>query len=82
MNIYSVSEQKHQANFLLKIETIRLLKQYVPNKKQSAFVEELITRELKKQNFLTALKKAKGSWKNHRENSESFIRSLRESKRI
>ncbi len=74
--------QKRQANFVLKLETIQLLKMHVPNKKQSEFVEEVIIRELKKRNFLKILKKKTGGWKNHKEDTDKFIRSLRNSKRI
>lgn len=74
--------QKRQTNFVLKLDTIQMLKQYIPNKKQSEFVEEAIVKELSKRNFLSVMKKTKGSWSGHKENSDKFIRSLRESKRI
>ena len=73
---------KRQANFLLSEGTLELLKKYVPSKKQSEFVEEMVVRELKKRAFLKVLKKTTGGWKNHKEDTHAFIRSLRYSKRI
>ncbi len=73
---------KRQANFLLSIQTLALLKKQVPNRQQSEFVEETLAKALKKNAFKAAVKKSFGAWKNHTEDTEKFIRSLRESKRI
>lgn len=74
--------KKRQANFLITVQTLDLLKKQVPNRKQSEFVEETLIKALKKNAFLKAIKTSKGAWKNHEEDTEQFIRSLRSSKRI
>ena len=74
--------KKRQTNFLLTIETIHLLKDHIPARKQSEFVEQTLIKELKKKAFLKAIKSSKGAWKDHKEDTEQFIRSLRTSKRI
>jgi len=74
--------KKRQANFLITIETLHLLKDHVPARKQSEFVEQTLVKELKKKAFLKAIRTSKGAWKNHKEDTEQFIRSLRASKRI
>jgi hypothetical protein len=76
------ASQKRQANFLISVQTLTLLKQQVPPRKQSEFVEKTLAKELKKNAFLKVMKKVKGTWKNHEEDTYKFIRSLRESKRI
>mgnify|MGYP001604541546 CR=1 FL=1 len=81
-SIFDSIMQKLQANFLLSSNTIELLKSHVPNKKRSEFIEDIIIKELKKRNFLKVLKKSNGAWKKRDLDSESFIRSLRSSKRI
>lgn len=77
-----INLEKRQANFLFTVQTIDLLKIQVPPRKLSEFVEQAVVKELKKNQFLKALKASKGAWKNHKEDTETFIRSLRESKRI
>lgn len=83
--MYMTTEEltkKRQANFLLTIETIHLLKDHIPARKQSEFVEQTLVKELKKKSFLKAIKSSKGAWNAHTEDTELFIRSLRASKRI
>lgn len=74
--------KKRQANFLFTINTIHLLKDHIPNKKQSEFVEGAVLKELRKKAFLKAIKKSAGAWSKHKEDTRTFIRSLRASKRI
>ncbi|OGJ46288.1 hypothetical protein A3J23_02270 [Candidatus Peregrinibacteria bacterium RIFCSPLOWO2_02_FULL_48_14] len=77
-----VLKKKRQANFLITVQTLNLLKKQVPNKKQSEFVEQTLVKALKKNAFRDAVKNSFGAWKNHTENTEKYIRSLRESNRI
>lgn len=76
--------QKGQANFFISTHIIATLKQTVPPRELSIFVEQAIEKELKRRQFLHALKTSAGAWKkkDHPEKTESFIRSLRESRRI
>jgi hypothetical protein len=76
-------QQKSQANFLISTEVIKNLKTYVPNRKQSEFVEQAIVKELKKEQFHDALNTCAGAWKkkDHPKTTNTFIRSLRETKR-
>lgn len=76
------SAQKRQANFLITLPTLDLLKEQVPNRKQSEFVEETLLKALKKNAFKKALRTSFGAWKNHTEDTEAFIRSSRESNRV
>ena len=76
------STKKRQANFLITVQTLKLLKDKVPNRKQSEFVEQAVVKELKKSQFLEAIQTSRGAWKNHTEDTEKFIRSMRASKRI
>jgi hypothetical protein len=77
-----IKNEKRQANFLITIQTLHLLKKQVPNKKQSEFVEEILFKALKKNAFRKAIRSSMRAWKNHKEDTEKFIRSLRENKRI
>lgn len=76
--------QKHQANFLISVQVLQTLKANVPARKQSAFVEEVLEKALKKKQFLHVLSSVAGTWKtsDHPSSTENFIRSLRESKRL
>lgn len=68
---------------MISVEVIDDLRTFIPSKKQSMFVEQAITKELKRTQFQNALEKTAGTWKkkDHPEKTASFIRSLRESKR-
>lgn len=78
------SHQKGQANFFISTHIIATLKETVPHRELSLFVEEAIEKELKRRQFLQALETTPGAWKkkDHPEKTETFIRSLRESQRI
>lgn len=84
MKIFSQkSKEKAQANFLISVSVLKNLKNHVPARGRSQFVEGIIDKALKKNSFLEALEFSAGSWspKIHKENTGKFIRSLRESKR-
>ncbi len=74
--------KKRQANFLISIQTMDLLKKQVPNRKQSEFVEQTLVKALKKNAFREAMKTSFGAWSKHTEDTEKFIRSLRENDRL
>ncbi|MEK7085655.1 MAG: hypothetical protein AAB953_01420 [Patescibacteria group bacterium] len=80
---FQQSEEKAQANFFISVKVLKNLKNHVPARSRSQFVEGVIDKALKKSSFLQALDLSAGSWsaKNHKENTDKFIRSLRESKR-
>jgi len=77
------SQSKKQANFLISIAVIDTLKVCVPPRKQSEFVENAISRALRKEQFALALNESRGSWlaKDHPRKTADYIRSLRNSKR-
>lgn len=84
MKIFSKkSEEKAQANFLISVKVLKNFKNHVPARSRSQFVEEIIDKALKKDSFLHALDMSAGAWnaKNCKEDTDKFIRSLRESKR-
>lgn len=84
MKIFSQkSKEKAQANFLISVRVLKNFKNHVPARSRSQFVEEILDKALKKNNFLQALEFSAGSWslKTHMEDTDKFIRSLRESKR-
>lgn len=84
MNFFSrQSEEKAQANFFISVKVLKNLKNHVPARSRSQFVEEIIDKALKKNSFLKALDLSAGSWnsKDYKEDTSKFIRSLRESKR-
>lgn len=74
---------KRQANFFISVKVLQNLKETVPSRKQSQFVEEAIKKELQQKTFFKAMEECKGAWKDksHIGNTEKFIRKLRESKR-
>lgn len=78
------TSQKRQANFFISSNILENLKEQVPPRKQSEFVEQAIEKELKHRQFLEALEKCAGAWKDedHPEDTGKFIRALRESQRI
>ncbi len=80
---YQQSEEKTQANFFISVKVLKNLKNHVPARSRSQFVEEVIEKALKKRSFLEALSLSAGSWsgKNYEKDTAKFIRSLRESKR-
>lgn len=74
--------QKHQANFLISVRVLKILKKSVPPRKQSIFVEKAIEKALKKERFLNIIDEVAGAWEgNSHMSTEKFIRSLREAKR-
>lgn len=75
---------KKQANFFISSSVLMLMKKHVPRRQQSAFVEHAIQKELQHERFLDAIDRCAGTWKDkdHPIETEKFIRSLRESKRI
>lgn len=77
------SSKKQQANFFISVQIIQAMKETVPPREQSKFVEHAIEKELRRTQFLEALEASAGSWKkkDHRTSPDTFIRSLRESKR-
>lgn len=81
--ISSQSEEKTQANFFISVKVLKNLKTHVPARSRSQFVEEVIDKALRKNNFLNALELSAGSWsgKDYKQDTAKFIRSLRESKR-
>lgn len=72
---------KRQANFFISVKVLQNLKETVPSRKQSEFVEEAIKKELQQKTFLRAMEECKGAWKNMSGSTEKFVRKLRESKR-
>lgn len=79
-----LGSKKKQANFFLSTDVIYTLKKAVPPREQSAFVEAAVIKELQKRQFLYALSASAGAWhkSSHREKTSSFVRSLRQAKRI
>lgn len=75
--------EKHQANFFISLRVLAVLKETIPVRERSEFVEQAIRKELQAKRFREALKTAAGAWKrkNHSENTAQFIRSIRESRR-
>lgn len=74
--------KKRQANFFISIHILDLLKKQIPNRKQSEFVEQTLVKALKKNAFKEAMKSSFGAWSKHTEDTEKFIRSLRENNRL
>lgn len=82
MNTPSV-HQKNQANFFISVHTITALKENIPPRKQSEFVDEAIKKALQQKLFFKAIEECAGAWKDKdHPPTHKFIRSLRESKRI
>ena len=81
--LQSQSGEKAQANFFISVKVLNNLKNYVPARSRSQFVEEVLDKALRKNGFLEALNLGAGAWdaKSHKEDTANFIRSLRESKR-
>ncbi|MBI5754184.1 hypothetical protein HZA40_03520 [Candidatus Peregrinibacteria bacterium] len=81
--LFRQSEEKAQANFFISVKVLKNLKNHVPARSRSQFVEEIIDKALKKNSFLQALDLSAGSWnsKDYNRDTDKFIRSLRESKR-
>lgn len=75
------TEEKTQANFLISVNVLKNLKNHVPARSRSQFVEEVIDKALRKNAFLQALGQNVKAWSDE-EDTGKFIRSLRESKRI
>lgn len=80
----TLPSKKQQANFFISVQVIQAMKETVPPREQSIFVEHAIEKELRHKQFLEALETSAGAWKkhNHQGKTETFIRSLRQSNRL
>lgn len=76
--------QKCQANFFISTIILTQLRENVPSRKQSEFVENAIARALQEKRFRSVMYEIAGAWKSkdHNESVLTFIRSLRDSKRV